>query len=175
MPPIEISSSMVSLVVPAISETMARSSFKRAFNKVDFPAFGAPTIATGIPFFMTLPRANESISWRRTLEIFSNRALKASRSAKATSSSAKSNSNSMSDAKFNNSCLKAFISELNPPRICCMAIWCAAALSEAIRSATASAWLRSSLPFKKARRVNSPPSAIWQPFLKNSWSISCCI
>ena len=51
IPSITISSSTVSRVVPAISETMARSSFNRAFNKVDFPTFGSPTMATGIPFF----------------------------------------------------------------------------------------------------------------------------
>ena len=77
MPPIEISSSMVSLVVPAMSDTMARSSFNSAFKRVDFPAFGAPTIATGIPFLMTLPRAKESMSCLRTLAIFSKSALNA--------------------------------------------------------------------------------------------------
>ena len=37
---------MVSLVVPAISETMALSSFSKAFSKEDFPTLGCPTIAT---------------------------------------------------------------------------------------------------------------------------------
>ena len=61
MPSIEISSSIVSLVVPAISDTMARSSFKSALRSVDLPTLGSPTIATGIPFLITLPTAKESI------------------------------------------------------------------------------------------------------------------
>ena len=65
-PPIEISSSMVSRVVPAISLTIALSSFKSAFNKVDFPTFGSPTMATGIPFLSTFPTAKESISLFKT-------------------------------------------------------------------------------------------------------------
>ena len=32
-----------------------------AFKSVDFPTFGSPTMATGIPFFKTFPVANESI------------------------------------------------------------------------------------------------------------------
>jgi hypothetical protein len=41
------------------------------------------------------------------------------------------------------------ISLEKPPRICCIAIWWEAALSEDIRSATASACDKSSLPFRK--------------------------
>ncbi len=62
MPPMLISSSIVSLVVPAISLTIALSSFKRAFKSVDFPTLGSPTMATGIPFFITFPTAKESIN-----------------------------------------------------------------------------------------------------------------
>ncbi|MNT80366.1 hypothetical protein D3C72_2198120 [compost metagenome] len=69
IPPITNSSSMVSRVVPAMSETMARSSFKRAFSKVDLPTFGSPTMATGIPFLITFPTANESIKRLRTNSI----------------------------------------------------------------------------------------------------------
>ncbi len=63
---------MVSRVVPAISETIARSSFNNAFNKVDFPTLGSPTIATGIPFLITFPTANESISRFKTNSMRSN-------------------------------------------------------------------------------------------------------
>ncbi|MNS85744.1 hypothetical protein D3C72_1196180 [compost metagenome] len=69
IPPITNSSSMVSRVVPAISETIARSSFNKAFSKVDFPTFGSPTIATGIPFLITFPTANESIKRFKTNSI----------------------------------------------------------------------------------------------------------
>ncbi|MNR57171.1 hypothetical protein D3C85_1778960 [compost metagenome] len=66
IPPITNSSSIVSRVVPAMSETIARSSFNKAFNKVDLPTFGSPTIATGIPFLITFPTENESIRRFRT-------------------------------------------------------------------------------------------------------------
>ena len=56
-----ISSSIESRVVPAMEEIMALSSWSRAFNRVDFPAFGGPIIAMGTPFLITLPRAKESI------------------------------------------------------------------------------------------------------------------
>ena len=55
-------SSIVSRVVPAISDTIARSSFSKALSKVDLPALGFPTIATGIPFFKTFPTENDWIS-----------------------------------------------------------------------------------------------------------------
>ena len=69
IPPMLISSSMVSLVVPAISLTMARCSFKRAFKRVDLPTLGSPTMATGIPFFKTFPVANESMRRFNTKDI----------------------------------------------------------------------------------------------------------
>lgn len=50
-----IVSSITSRVVPWISLTMARSSFSKAFNNVDFPAFVSPTIATGTPFLWHCP------------------------------------------------------------------------------------------------------------------------
>ena len=44
---------MVSLVVPGISVTIALSSSIKAFKSVDFPTFGAPTIATRAPSVRT--------------------------------------------------------------------------------------------------------------------------
>ena len=55
-------SSIASLVVPAISETIAYSSFNNVFNKVDLPTFGQPSIVTGIPVFIAFPNSNEFIS-----------------------------------------------------------------------------------------------------------------
>ena len=121
-PSMFISSSMVSRVVPAMSDTIALSSFRSAFRRVDLPTFGSPTIATGIPFLITFPRANESIRRFKTSEILSINFSNSLRSANATSSSAKSNSSSIKDAKFNNSCRSPCNSLANPPRICCMAI-----------------------------------------------------
>ena len=68
-PSIIISSSIASLVVPAISDTMAFSSLSSVFNSVDFPTFGSPIIATGIPFFIAFPKAKESISLFKTTVI----------------------------------------------------------------------------------------------------------
>ena len=116
------SSSIVSRVVPAISETMARSSFSKAFKSVDFPTFGSPTIATGIPFLMTFPTAKESINRFKTNSIRVNNSLNCVLSANTTSSSAKSNSSSIKEAKFKSSSRNFEISLLNPPRICCIAI-----------------------------------------------------
>lgn len=55
IPLIVINSSIVSLVVPSISLTIALSSFKILFNKEDLPAFGLPIIAVFIPSFSILP------------------------------------------------------------------------------------------------------------------------
>tara|TARA_A100001015_G_scaffold259353_1_gene303241 strand:- start:147 stop:404 length:258 start_codon:yes stop_codon:yes gene_type:complete len=55
IPSIVSVSSIVSLVVPGIFETIALSSLKSAFNNDDFPVFGLPAIATGTPFFITFP------------------------------------------------------------------------------------------------------------------------
>ena len=159
MPSMVISSSMLSRVVPAMFEIMALSSFNKALRRVDFPAFGGPTMVIGMPRLITFPMAKESMSCLRVAVIFSSNSRRDSRSAKATSSSAKSNSNSMRLAKSSNSWRSCLISLLNPPRICCRAIWWLAAFSAAITSATASACAKSILPFKNARRVNSPGCA----------------
>ena len=54
-PLIFINSSIVSLVVPGNSVTIALSFFDRKFNKLDFPTLGLPIIATSIPSFKILP------------------------------------------------------------------------------------------------------------------------
>ncbi|MNW12223.1 hypothetical protein D3C71_2098570 [compost metagenome] len=58
-----------------MSDTIARSSLSKALSRVDLPTLGSPTIATGIPFFITLPTANESISRLRTKFIRSNKSV----------------------------------------------------------------------------------------------------
>ena len=55
IPFILTNSSIVSLVVPANSVTIARSSFKIRFSSDDFPTFGFPIIAVLIPSFRILP------------------------------------------------------------------------------------------------------------------------
>ena len=101
-PSIINSSSIASLVVPAISETIAFSSFKSAFKSVDFPTFGSPIMATGIPFFIAFPKEKESIKRFKTNVIFETSSLNLVLSANSTSSPAKSNSSSIKAAKSNN-------------------------------------------------------------------------
>ena len=59
IPSIITCSSMISLVVPAISVTIALSSFSIEFNKEDFPAFGLPIIASLRPSFNIFPFSND--------------------------------------------------------------------------------------------------------------------
>ena len=80
---------------------MARSSFKRAFNNVDFPTLGSPTIATGIPFLTAFPVLKESTNDAIVSFISTHNATKVVLSANSTSSSLKSSSNSISDENFN--------------------------------------------------------------------------
>ena len=54
-------SSMVSRVVPGISDTIALSSHNRALSNVLLPLFAAPTIATGMPFLIAFPSLKEDV------------------------------------------------------------------------------------------------------------------
>ena len=72
IPEIEICSSIVSLVVPSISVTIALSYFKNSFNKDDFPAFGLPIIANFIPSFIIFPFSKEFESFSRWFWMSSN-------------------------------------------------------------------------------------------------------
>ena len=63
IPFIVTNSSIVSLVVPFLSLTIALSSFKILFNNEDFPAFGLPTIAVFIPSLKTFPFLNEELNF----------------------------------------------------------------------------------------------------------------
>ena len=139
-------SSTVSRVVPCISLTMARSSPKRALSKVLFPTFVAPAIATGIPRLMAFPRRKLSV--RSTIfSVSSSRSSRSCvRSAKVTSSSLKSSSSSMRLVRYTSCSRSCANSALYPPLNCARAMRCCASDSEAIRSATASARLRSILP-----------------------------
>ena len=55
IPFILTNSSIESLVVPANSVTIALSSFRIAFRRDDFPAFGFPIIAVFIPSYNNFP------------------------------------------------------------------------------------------------------------------------
>ena len=59
IPPILAYSSILSLVVPGISVTIALCSFKSIFMMLDFPAFGLPIIAVFRPSRRILPVSAE--------------------------------------------------------------------------------------------------------------------
>jgi hypothetical protein len=61
IPSMFINSSIVSLVVPAMSLTIALFSFNKLFSNVLLPALGFPTMATRTPFRITFPYLNDSI------------------------------------------------------------------------------------------------------------------
>ena len=147
---------------------MARSSFTSRLRRVDLPAFVSPIIATGMPFFTAFPTLKECTRWAMMLSICVASVHNWLRSANSTSSSLKSNSSSMREVKSNRRVLRARSSLLKPPRIWFIARRWVAAFEEAIRSATASAWLRSILPFRKARWVYSPGLALRHPLAMSS-------
>ena len=117
-PPIIKVSSIASLVVPAISDTIALSSFNKQFSRVDLPTFGDPRIATGIPFFITFPKLKDSINLLRVFCISDNNSKNFVLSANSTSSSAKSSSNSIKDAKSISCVLSPCSWFENPPLSC---------------------------------------------------------
>ena len=159
-----IVSSITSRVVPWISLTMAFSSFNNAFNKVDLPALVSPIIATGTPFLMAFPTLNESARRAMTCSISLAISESSVRSANSNSSwSLKSSSSSIREVRCNSLSFKIDNSLLKPPRIWFIAIRCVADEEEAIRSATASAWLKSILPLRNARWVYSPGRAERHP------------
>jgi len=166
-------SSTVSRVVPGISDTIARSSSSSMLSSDDLPTFGLPAITTGMPFLITLPSLNEEISLSTIFLILMTVSVIANRSANCTSSSLKSSSSSIREAKVISSFLSFSIPSEKPPRNCVAARRCDAAESAAIRSATASACERSILPFMKALRVNSPGMAGFTPRSISNSMILC--
>ena len=169
-----IVSSITSRVVPWISLTMAFSSFSNAFNKVDFPTFVSPIIATGIPFLMAFPTLKECANRAMTCSIWAASSFSSLRLANSNSSwSLKSSSNSINEVKCSNWLRSSASSLLNPPRIWLIAKRWLAEEEEAIKSATASAWLKSIFPFRKARWVYSPGNADRHPLWMRS-CITCC-
>lgn len=63
MPSMSMQSSMVSLVVPCMSDTMARSSPRSWLRSVDLPALVLPIMATGMPCFMAWPVSKLRARW----------------------------------------------------------------------------------------------------------------
>ncbi len=167
-------SSIASRVVPGISDTMALSSFNRTFNRVDFPTFGSPIIATGIPFFIAFPSSKDPAIELNVSRISFSRLFNRTLSANSTSSSLKSSSSSIKEIKFRSLSRNCRIWFENPPLICLSATFREASEVDDIKSATASACERSSFPFRKALMVNSPGFANLAPDWIRMWRIFFC-
>ena len=161
-------SSIVSRVVPAISLTMARSSFSNALSKVLLPALGLPIIATLTPLRITLPNLKESdqLVWQ-LLSFHLSSVYSCVRSANSTSSWLKSSSSSISALNFiscSRICFQliaeAAAQVMHSCLLCCCTIWLA------IRSATASACVRSMLTIQESALGKLPAFAICAPLLQ---------
>ena len=156
-------SSIASRVVPEIALTMARRSPKSALRSEDFPALGFPLITTSAPSAMTRPsRQVESLS-RRIAVTRINRSCNVCKRSGGNSSSLKSNTCSTS-APIATSSLYSFERKLpNAPSSWERATCAATSDFAEMKSATASACVKSIFPFKNARRVYSPGSASLAP------------
>ena len=158
-PPSSSRASTTSRVVPARAETIAASRPTSAFNREDFPAFGAPRIATTTPSRNRSPRPASA----RCALISAASAVAATPTASSNPAGKSSSSNSMkASCRASNAVSRA----AQPPYSLASApsAWRSAwrrcpAVSAATRSTIPSAAVRSSLPCRKARRVNSPGSA----------------
>ena len=157
-------SSKTSRVVPGISETIARSVRKRAFNKLDFPTLGHPIIATRAPSRMILPSSNVLSNWSRWPCISRSAPSNSLVSIKVMSSSTKSIPASRRARWWINwSRMRSTSLDKVPRNWACAALRLLVVVAWIV-SRTASAWARSSRPFKKARLVNSPGLASRAPF-----------
>ena len=164
--------SRTSLVVPDLSWTIATSLLANQFSKLDFPTFGAPTMATLMPSRNRWPLFSSS----RCVDIsFANRAtsaLRASDNPTGSSSSEKSRTASMWARFLNSRHLHSSYTSLRLPWSCLIAWIRCISVSAAIRSANPSASVRSIFSLIKARRENSPGSATRTPLIALSSSIT---
>ena len=155
-----IRTSITSRVVPAISDVIAASRPASAFKSVDFPAFGAPMIATSNPSRMRSAIRLPSISRPMSPRTPDNRATTSGPTSTGTSSSAKSIVTSKSDAaRIRSRRQRSASPPRAPENILCAWRRCAS-VSASISAPSPSTWVRSIRSFIRARRVNSPGSAI---------------
>ena len=159
MPSMWMCSRNTSRVVPSTAVTMAASRPARALSRLDLPALGRPAITTFIPSLRMVPcwasSRITSRSWIMSCRSFAT--LPSAR--KSISSSGKSIAASTYIRRWVTASTRASILRENTP--CRERTAQRAACSEllSIRSAIASAWVRSSLSFRKARSENSPGRA----------------
>ena len=155
-----------------MSVTIARSWPKSLLKSDDFPTLGSPTIASFIPPLIALPVLAVSRSRFTLCSILSSLSISSSFSMVGISSSSNSMELSTSAWSIKSSSLSGFISLERAPLSWFRASLRARSVFADMSSATASAWVRSSFPFRKALFVNSPGSARRAPSSNSLWSTS---
>ena len=148
-----------SRVVPAMSVTMARSLPASALSSELLPAFGGPTSTTCRPSRRRRPRSaarRSRTSWSLASR---RRSRKPAPPSVSSDSSAKSIAASTCTRIASTASISASTRREKSPSSERRAARAARRSVAAMRSATASAWARSSLPFRKARWLNSPAAA----------------
>ena len=159
-PPKSIRTSITSRVVPATCEVIAASRPAKALRRVDFPAFGSPTIAASKPDRTRSALVAFLLSRFRLLRMDSKSSLTSSETSKGTSSSEKSIVTSIKDAALTRFARQSSTRRPSWPANTFCACRRCDSVSASIRSARPSTCTKSILPFSKLRRVNSPGSAI---------------
>ena len=137
----------------------AISSPASALSKLDLPTLGAPINTMFMPSRKIAPCSAWVMIWASWFWRDNNFPLASAASRKSMSSSGKSKVASTSIRRVIKLSTKAWICWENMPLSERIAIRAADWLEASMRSATLSAWAKSSLLFKKARLVNSPGSA----------------
>ena len=154
-----IHSVSVSLVVPGISVTMARSSPSKLLKRLDLPTFGRPTTATLIPSRRSRPERNVRASRDKSAVSPRSDSRILSCSSAGRSSSTNSSEDSSRTIIFRRSSFAGWIIfEISP--LSWRVAWCtAASVCASIRSRMASASVSCMRPLLTARSENSPGPA----------------
>mmetsp|Transcript_10454 Transcript_10454/g.43280 ORF Transcript_10454/g.43280 Transcript_10454/m.43280 type:complete len:249 (-) Transcript_10454:390-1136(-) len=154
--------STTSLVVPAIGVTMALSLLDHAFSSELLPALGLPTMATVTPVSSNSPLLAVASTPATSARTARTSAATAARSSGVVSSS-KSSRASSSASRSTHRARASRTGDARPPRNAASAPSAARSVLAVTSECTASACVRSSLPLRKARRVNSPGLASRTP------------
>ena len=155
---------IISLVVPAISVTIALFSSSNSFSNDDLPTFGLPIIAIFIPSDIIFPFLYVLLRLHRLFMQKSKSFTSSSLVTSGTSSSGKSIATVICASDFLRVSSTLFIFLDNLPCSCFCAFSKDFVDFALIISITDSACDRSIRPFRKALFVNSPFSAILAPF-----------
>ena len=165
-------SETMSLVVPALLLTIALLLPQISLNNDDFPTFGLPKIVTTRPSLILMPVLVCLISiWKLCFVSFVAVVSESGCFVSSRSWSEKSNIASTKALIFvtsPNSSLTLFENSPESDRFAALAVF---EDTLSMRSATASAWVKSSLSFKYALFVNSPGCACLAPSEKTLSSI----